>query len=54
MGDEPNRSPLMTRVCWRLVDILSLMLRSDEREAVRGILLSLVRLVARRCATCLG
>ena len=36
MGDEPSRGPMMTRVCWRLVDILSLMLRPDERQAVRG------------------
>ena len=27
---------MMTRVCWRLVDILSRMLDADERQAVRG------------------
>ena len=36
MGGEPNRSPMMTRICWRLVDILSRMLDADERQAVRG------------------
>jgi hypothetical protein len=36
MGDELSRGPMMTRVCWRVVDILSLMLRPDERQAVRG------------------
>ena len=36
MGDEPSRSSMMTRVCWRLVDILSLMLHPDERDVVRG------------------
>jgi hypothetical protein len=36
MGDDPSRGPMMTRVCWQLVEILSLMLHSDERQAVRG------------------
>jgi hypothetical protein len=36
MGGEPNRGPMMTRVCWRLVDILSRMLDVEERQAVRG------------------
>jgi hypothetical protein len=36
MGDEPSRGPMMTRVCWRLVDILSLTLHPDERDVVRG------------------
>ena len=36
MGGEPNRGPMMTRICWRLVDILSRMLDADERQAVRG------------------
>jgi hypothetical protein len=36
MGGEPNRGPMMTRICWRLVDILSRMLDTDERQAVRG------------------
>jgi hypothetical protein len=36
MGSEPNRGPMMPRVCWRLVDILSRMLDADERQAVRG------------------
>jgi hypothetical protein len=36
MGSEPNGSPIMTRICWRLVDILSGMLDADERQAVRG------------------
>ena len=36
MGDEPSRGPMMTRGCWRLVDLLSLMLRPDERDVVRG------------------
>ena len=36
MGGEPNRGPMMTRVCWRLVDILSRMLEVEERQAVRG------------------
>jgi hypothetical protein len=36
MGDEPSRRPMMTRVCWRLVDILSLMLHPDECDVVRG------------------
>ena len=36
MGDEPSRGPMMPRVCWRLVDIASLMLRPDERDVVRG------------------
>jgi hypothetical protein len=34
---EPSRGPIiMTRICWRSVDILSRMLSADEREAVRG------------------
>ena len=36
MGSEPDRSPTMTRIGWRLVDILSRMLDTDERQAVRG------------------
>jgi hypothetical protein len=36
MGSEPDRSPMMTRIGWRLVDILSGMLSADERQAVRG------------------
>jgi hypothetical protein len=36
MGGEPNRGPMMTRIRWRLVDILSRMLDADERQAVRG------------------
>ena len=36
MGSEPNGSPIMTRICWRLADILSGMLDADERQAVRG------------------
>lgn len=36
MGDESTGSPIMSRICWWLVDILSLMLEPDEREAVRG------------------
>jgi hypothetical protein len=36
MGDDPSRGPMMTRVCWQLVEILSLMLHPDERQAVRG------------------
>jgi hypothetical protein len=36
MGDELSRGPMRTRVCWRVVDILSLTLRPDERQAVRG------------------
>lgn len=36
MAGEPSRSPMMTRVCWRLVDTLSRMLDPGEREAVRG------------------
>ena len=36
MGGEPNRGPMMTRICWRLVDILSRMLDADERQVVRG------------------
>ncbi|HUD65388.1 MAG TPA: hypothetical protein VMQ17_12445 [Candidatus Sulfotelmatobacter sp.] len=36
MGGEPNRGPMMTQICWRLVDILSRMLDADERQAVRG------------------
>src|SRR5262245_4376345 len=36
MGDEQNRSPMMTRICWRLVDILSLMLDTDERQVFCG------------------
>jgi hypothetical protein len=36
MGSEPNGSPIMMRICWRLVDILSGMLDTDERQAVRG------------------
>ncbi len=36
MGSEPNRGPMMTRICWRLVDILSRLLDADERRAVCG------------------
>ncbi len=36
MGSEPNGPPIMTRICWRFVDILSGMLDADERQAVRG------------------
>lgn len=36
MGGKPNRGPMMTQICWRLVDILSRMLDADERQAVRG------------------
>lgn len=36
MGDESIGSSNMTRTCWWLVDILSLMLEPDDREAVRG------------------
>jgi hypothetical protein len=36
MGGEPNRGPMMTRICWWLVDILSQMLDADERQVVRG------------------
>ena len=36
MGDEPSRGPVMTRVCWRLVDLLSLILHPDEREVIHG------------------
>jgi hypothetical protein len=36
MGSEPNGSPIVTRFCWRLVDILSGILDADERQAVRG------------------
>ena len=35
MGLEPNRGA-MTRICWRLVDVLSGMLDTDDRQAVRG------------------
>ena len=37
MGDDPSRGPMMTRVCWQLVEILSLMLHPDERQAVRAV-----------------
>jgi hypothetical protein len=36
MADAPSRSPMMTQACWKLVEILSRMLDSDERLAVRG------------------
>jgi hypothetical protein len=36
MGDAPSRSPMMTQACWKLVGMLSRMLDSDERLAVRG------------------
>lgn len=36
MGSEPNDYPIMMRICWRLLDILSGMLDADERQAVRG------------------
>ncbi len=36
MGGESSRGPMMTRVCWRLVDISSRILDPSEREAVRG------------------
>jgi hypothetical protein len=36
MGAEGNRSPMTTRICWRLVDVLSRMLDTDERQVVRG------------------
>jgi hypothetical protein len=36
MGSATSRGPVMTRVCWRLVEILSEMLDADERQAVRG------------------
>ena len=36
MGDEQNRSPMMTRICWRFVDILSRILDTDERLVFRG------------------
>jgi hypothetical protein len=36
MGDDPSCGPMMTRVCWQLVEILSLMLHPDERQVVRG------------------
>jgi hypothetical protein len=35
MGVEPNRG-VLTRICWRLVDILSRMLDAEDRQAVRG------------------
>jgi len=36
MGDAPSRSPMITQACWKLAEILSRMLDSDERLAVRG------------------
>src|SRR5450755_1012275 len=36
MGGEPRPDSMMTRICWRMVDISSRMLEPDEREAVRG------------------
>jgi hypothetical protein len=36
MGGEPSLDPLMTEVCWWLVDRASRMLAADERDAVRG------------------
>ena len=31
-----GRGPVITRICWRLVDSLSCMLDTDERQTVRG------------------
>jgi hypothetical protein len=36
MGDERSHNPMMARICWRLVDMLSRMLDTDERQVVRG------------------
>jgi hypothetical protein len=36
MGDEPSPGRMMTRMCWWLVDILSRLLDSNEREVVCG------------------
>jgi hypothetical protein len=36
MGDEQSHSPMMTRICWRFVDILSRILDTDERQVFRG------------------
>jgi len=36
MGDNPDRSTIMNRICWWLVDIVSRALEADERDAVRG------------------
>lgn len=36
MGSEPSAGPTMTRVSWWVVDVVSRMLESDERDAVRG------------------
>jgi hypothetical protein len=36
MGDESSRGPVMTKICWWLVDRVSRTLESDERQAVLG------------------
>lgn len=36
MGNDPSRTPMMKKICWRLVDIVSAMLNASEREAVLG------------------
>lgn len=36
MGGGPSLHPAMTNFCWRLVDLLSRMLKRDERDAVLG------------------
>jgi hypothetical protein len=36
MGGEPSRGSIVTRMCWWLVNMVSRMLESDEREVVLG------------------
>ena len=36
MGDAPSRSPMITQACWKLAEILSRILDSYKRLAVRG------------------
>ena len=36
MGGEPRPDSVMTRICWRMVDISSRMLEPEEREVVCG------------------
>ena len=50
MGGAESRDPMMTRVCWRLVDILSRMLDADERQTVSRALWDVLGLVVRRQA----
>jgi hypothetical protein len=54
MGSEPNGSPSMTRICWRLVDSLSAMLDADERQAVRGDLAESGESIVRATGNVLG